>query len=116
MIYARKITKEDGHLDWNLSARELCCRIRALTPWPGAFCFIPESGRKVLLKIWQTEVIEKTPSAPPGTILTAEADRMEIACGNGALRILSLQREGKKRMDIRSFLAGNTLPAGTILE
>ncbi len=116
ILYARKITKEDGHLNWNLSARELCCRIRALTPWPGAFCFIPEQERKIMLKIWQAEFLEKAISTRPGTILTSETDRLEVACGNGVLRILCLQREGKKRMDVRSFLAGHTLPAGTILE
>ena len=92
------------------------CRGTGSGPWPGAFCFIPEQERKIMLKIWQAEFSEKATSAHPGTILTSETDLLEVACGNGVLRILCLQREGKKRMDVRSFLAGHTLPAGTILE
>src|SRR5262249_41623059 len=55
--YARKITKEDGRLDWNQPARVLWNRIRALTPWPSAFTFLPDETTAPLLKIWEAEIV-----------------------------------------------------------
>ncbi len=117
--YARKITKEDGHLDWNLPVRKLFCRIRAFNPWPGTYCFINyPSGKRELIKIWKAIAIEKKISAKPGTILNVNKNEgiIEIACSNGVLHILTLQREGKKRMDTSNFLTGSIIPQNIILE
>lgn len=115
-VYARKIKKEDGHLDWTLSARELSCRVRALAPWPGCFTFFHEGEKRVLLKIWNLEPTGEKTGAAPGTILRAEADCLEVACGGETARIHSLQREGKKQLPVRDFLAGNRLLPGEVLE
>jgi methionyl-tRNA formyltransferase len=115
-FYARKICKEDGHLDWTQPVRALSCRIRALTPWPGAFTYLPEGDKKILLKIWEAEAVCQTPQAPPGTILKAEGDELHIACGDGILKIHSLQREGKNRLTTRQFLAGHRSLPGIRLE
>ncbi len=115
-LYARKICKEDGHLNWTRPVRVLSCWIRALTPWPGAFTYLPEGDKKILLKIWEAEAVCQTPQAPPGTILVAEGDELHIACGDGILKIHSLQREGKNRLTTRQFLAGHRSLRGTCLE
>lgn len=117
MIYAHKITKEDGHLDWTQSASALDCRIRAFTPWPGAYSYLIENGKKILLKIWNaTPTLTSSPNVLPGTILKAEGDTVEIACGIGTLSVHTLQREGKKRLPTREFLAGTPLQKGTVLQ
>ncbi len=129
--YARKITKEDGRIHWTMSARQLDFLIRGLTPWPGTYCLLTEGDKKILLKILKAEPLSltenqndnylknssNTPSAPPpGTILRAENDELWIACGEGILRILELQREGKKPLPTRQFISGTSLTIGTQLE
>jgi len=103
--YARKITKEDGKLDWSHPARVLWNRVRGLTPWPGTYTFLQRSPAPVLLKIIRAEPFE-TQVATPGEILSATRDGIVVACGEGALRILELQREGGKRLSAQQFLAG----------
>lgn len=109
--YARKISKEDGKLNWNEPARKLWNQIRAFTPWPGAFTFQTVGENKRLLKIWQAEVVE-TSSNEPGKILQADKSGIVVACGANALRILSLQREGGRRLSAQEFLAGNPIQVG----
>lgn len=111
--YAAKIKKEDGQMDWNLPAEKLWHRLRAFTPWPGAFTFLPAQPKSLLLKILAAEVVEKSGSL--GTILTADKNGIVIGCGQGSLRILELQREGGKRLNAEQFLQGCPLAVGTRL-
>ena len=111
VTYARKIAKEDGALDWSQPAYDLWNRVRAFTPWPGAFTHLPEEPRPLLLKIWRGEVVEHA-CGSPGEILSADSSSLVVACGRDALRILELQREGGRRLGTREFLAGHPLQAG----
>lgn len=113
--YARKIAKEDGRLDWSQPERALWNRVRAFVPWPGAYTFLPTTPRTTLLKIWRAEPIE-APAARPGEVLDAGKRGIDVACGQGALRILSLQREGGKQLTAAEFLAGHAVKAGDKLE
>jgi methionyl-tRNA formyltransferase len=108
--YAAKIKKEDGQIDWNLPAQQICNRLRAFTPWPGAFTFLPAEPKPQLLKIWKAEVIEKSGKA--GEILSADKTGIVVGCGEGALRILELQREGAKRLPAEQFLSGFPVKTG----
>jgi methionyl-tRNA formyltransferase len=109
--YARKITKEDGHLDWTQPALALWNRIRAFTPWPGAFTFLPAEGKRgVLLKVWSAQMEPR--SGTPGQILQADKGGLIIACGQQSLKILELQRENARRMRPQDFLAGHALTVG----
>ena len=112
--YARKINKGDGEMDWTQPARVVWNRVRGLTPWPGAFTHLSVEGQPRLLKIWSAEV-EAQLSGQPGTVLRADKAGLVVACGQQALRILQLQREGGRRMSAAEFLAGHDLPAGTRL-
>ncbi len=112
--YARKIRKEDGRLDWTQPARTLWNRIRAFTPWPGAFTFLPGVTRLPLVKVWQAEIVDSL-SKSPGAILSADRSGIVVACGDQALRILLLQREGGRRLKPHEFLAGHPLNVGEIL-
>jgi methionyl-tRNA formyltransferase len=83
-------------------------------PWPGAFTFLQAEPKPHLLKIWKAEVVEK--SGAVGTILSANKTGIIVGCGQNALRILELQREGGKRLTVEPFLAGFPLKAGERLK
>jgi len=121
--YAPKIKKEDGRIDWKLPAQTIWNRLRAFTPWPGAFTFFTSAGflpathrqnagatKLQRLKIWKAEIVE--PSGNPGEILSADKNGIVAGCGQGALRILELQPESGRRMSAAEFLAGHPLKTG----
>ncbi len=107
--YAPRLTKEEGLIDWMQPARRIHDRVRGLYPWPHAYTFLgPE--RVILLR---TVRREETAGEAPGTILTAANGRLEVATGDGVLAIAELQREGRRPMAAREFLAGNPLAPGS---
>ncbi len=119
VTYARKLTKEDGRLEWSAPATALARKVRALDPWPGAFTSLPltasphpGSPASCLLKIWSAEATDG--QGDPGEVLRAD-DVLVVATGTGALRIDALQREGRKRMLTREFLLSGALTRGTRL-
>jgi methionyl-tRNA formyltransferase len=112
--HAPKIKKEDGRVDWNLPAKTIWNRLRAFTPWPGAFTFLAGEPNPHLLKIWKAETVGQ--SGRTGEILSVDKIGVIIGCGESALRILELQREGGRRMNAAEFLAGHALKAGDKFE
>ncbi|MGP8055632.1 MAG: methionyl-tRNA formyltransferase [Limisphaerales bacterium] len=123
--YAAKIKKEDGRIDWNQPARVIWNRLRAFMPWPGAFMFLKAEPKPLLIKVWKAEAVEKPGEAAcrveaserrPGEVLSADKTGIVVGCGQNALRILELQREGGRRMNAAEFLAGHPLKAGEKLE
>ena len=113
VTYARRITREDGRIDWTRPAREIGNQVRALVPWPATFTHLPQPSG-ALLKIWRAEPAE--PSGDPGVILQADPTGVLVACGRQSLRLLSLQREGARRLGPREFLAGCPLQPGQKLD
>ncbi len=103
--YAKIINKEDGRADFTHTARSLCHRIRAFTPWPGVFA--PTS--KGVMKFSAAEPVDNWPGAPeaakPGQ-WTADGERLLVKCGDGWLRLLMVQLEGKKPVTAEQFLHG----------
>ena len=110
--YAAKIKKEDGRIDWHLPAEKIWNRLRAFTPWPGAFTSLNTGPKPQMLKIWKVEVIDRTDA--PGTVSAADKTGIVVGCGQGALRILELQREGGKRLAAEQFLTGCPIKPGAI--
>ena len=108
--HAAKIKKSDGQIDWTQLALDVWNRVRGMTPWPGAFTFLPGQPQPVLLKIWQAEVAPQ--SGRPGEILLADKNGIVVGCGTESLRILTLQREGGRRLTAQEFLAGHQLNVG----
>jgi methionyl-tRNA formyltransferase len=104
--YAKKIGKEEARIDWTRSAREIDCHIRGLSPWPGAWT----EARGERLKILHAMPVLDRGS--PGEVIT---DDLVIGCGEGALKLLKVQRPGKGVMDAREMVKGFALPPGTIL-
>jgi len=107
--YAPLIDKQMGRLDFVKDAVVLDRLIRGVTPWPSAFT----SYQGKQLKIWRAQPVDG--SGEPGTILNVEKDAFTVACGNGALRILEVQLEGKKRMSTHDFLLGVKVKQGEVL-
>ncbi|GMU59618.1 MAG: methionyl-tRNA formyltransferase [Myxococcaceae bacterium] len=109
VVLAPMIQKEDGQLDFARPAVELERRLRAFTPWPGAFTRL----QGALLKIHQAKVREGKGEA--GTVLAVGPSGLEVACGQGSLLLEALQPEGKRVMSARDFLAGRSVAVGAKL-
>lgn len=106
---ARRIAKEDGRIDWNHPARLLWCRLRAFTPWPGAFCHFQHGGKPKSLKVHRADVFPSATAVPPGTVLRADKEGILVACGVDALLLREIQPEGGRRQTSAEFLAGHAL-------
>jgi methionyl-tRNA formyltransferase len=103
---ARKLTKEDGRVDWRKPAVEIERQVRAFDPWPGAFTMAGE----LLLKIWQAEIVTGV-SGAPGTVL----EDLVVVTGQEGLRLREVQPAGKRRMSAAEFLRGHKI-VGAVLQ
>ena len=117
VAHASKIRKEDGLVDWTQPARQIRNRLRAFTPWPGLFTFLPTDSGPRVLKIWLAGVETKPAmdDVVAGTVIRADPGGIAIATGDGVLIGRELQIEGGRRMSAEEFLRGHRLPAGTKL-
>jgi methionyl-tRNA formyltransferase len=104
VTYAAKIEKAEARIDWNRPARAVLRHIHGLSPFPGAWCEVGIEGEPVRVKILRCELV--TGSGAPGDVLD---DHLGVACGDGAIRILELQRAGKAPMKGAQFLHGTPL-------
>jgi methionyl-tRNA formyltransferase len=104
VTYAAKIDKAEARIDWNKPAREVLRHIHGLSPFPGAWCEMEIEGAPARVKILRCEIADG--SGVPGNLLD---DRLAIACQQGAIRILELQRAGKGAMKAEDFLRGTPL-------
>jgi methionyl-tRNA formyltransferase len=104
VTYAAKIEKAEARIDWSKPARAVLRHVHGLSPFPGAWCEIPIEGEPARVKILRCAMIDG--SGVPGDVLD---DRLTVACKEGALRILELQRAGKAPMKAEDFLRGTPL-------
>src|SRR5580693_1686424 len=107
VTYAAKIDKAEARIDWNQPARAVLRHIHGLSPFPGAWCEMPIEGEPVRVKILRCEMTDGSGAA--GELLDS---RLAVACAQGAIRILELQRAGKAPMQAADFLRGTPLKAG----
>ena len=105
--YARRLSKQEGRLDWTLSAQTLSQRIRAFNPWPVAYA--EHAGER--MRIWNASVspMGAPADAQPGTVLAASAQGIDVLTGNGVLRVLQLQLPGKRALSAGEFLNATPL-------
>ena len=106
VVMAPMIIKEDGRIDFSRPAVELERRLRAFTPWPGLYTTYAGG----LLKVIEAQVTQGR--GVPGTVLDVGPAGLEVACGQGALRWVKLQPEGKRAMEAREFLASRKIEKG----
>lgn len=110
--YAAKIDKHEALLDWDRPAVELERRVRAFNPWPVAYTWLPGSGR---LRVWRARALAGAADRPPGTVLRADRSGIDVATGAGVLRLLEIQRPGRRPLDAAEFLNSQAIAAGTLL-
>ena len=109
--HAPRIAKTDGVLDWSASAVELERRVRAFNPWPVAETRTA-SGERV--RIWEAVATDGRSQAPPGSVIRAGADGIDVATGAGVLRVRSLQRPGGRVMSAGDYVNANSLEGETL--
>ncbi len=110
LTYAKKIRPKEARIAWARPAAEVDCKIRGLSPFPGAWFELPTAKGPVRVKALLSQVEDG--EGLPGRTLD---DRLLVACGEGAVRLLRVQRQGKEPQDAQAFLRGAAVPAGTDL-
>jgi methionyl-tRNA formyltransferase len=108
--YARKIKPEEARIDWSAPAVEVDRKIRGLSPFPGAWFTAPSDRGRVRVKALLSRLDEG--DGAPGVVLD---DSLLIACGSGAVRLLTVQREGRGAQDAETFLRGFALTPGAVM-
>ena len=106
--YAKKLDKAMGLIDFDQNAVSIERLIRGLNPWPSAFTLY--KGKT--LKIWEADVVPLEKKEEPGTVVFVAKDFFDIATKEGALRVKSLQLEGKKKVAVKDFLLGYEIVCG----
>ncbi len=110
VTYADKISKDEARIDFGRPARQVLAQIHGLSPWPGAWVELPGRGGPLRLKILKAEMVEG--AGMPGEVLDGD---LTVACAEGAVRPLVVQRAGKAPMERAAFLRGTPVPPGTVL-
>ncbi len=100
VVYAAKIDKAEARVDWSKPARDVHNAIRGLSPFPGAWCEMEINGKAERVKLLRSTLAQG--AGAPGTLL----DGLTVACGEGAVRLVILQRSGGKPMPAEEFLRG----------
>lgn len=107
------IRKQDGHIDFSKTARQLDCFVRGMSPWPSAFTTL--DGKT--LKVFEVEKVECASNGKVGEVLEANVkDGLLVKVSDGAIRLCTIQLEGSKRMSDKDFLIGRHIPVGYIFE
>jgi methionyl-tRNA formyltransferase len=110
--YAPMLTKKSGRIDWSKSAQQIVALIRAVTPWPGAYCRY-ENHRLIIHK---ATAIQTPAAQPPGTVIAGFPDELRIATADGIVLIQEIQGASGKRMPIKNFLHGTPIAPGKELK
>lgn len=116
--YAHKLDKQEAQINWQHSASKIERLIRAFNPWPVAFTQLNEKT----FRIWQAQALASDSNyktgMTPGTVISCDKKGIDICCGEGVLRILSLQPSGSKKMDVAAFMNGHAkqLPVGSVFQ
>lgn len=116
-VYAPRLKKEDGIIDWTRSAQQIHDHIRAFNPWPKTFTWFHHAERKPQrVLIHKTAVIDEESTEPAGAILTTSEAGVFVSTGEGVINVISMQPEGKRQMLARDFMNGHSLQPGDRFE
>ncbi|MBD8878305.1 methionyl-tRNA formyltransferase [Roseibium polysiphoniae] len=113
VTYARKLSKDETRIDWALGAKVVHDHIRGLSPFPGAWCEMMLADKSERVKVLRSQLAEGTGSA--GEVLALDGNGPVVGCGAGAVRLVQVQRAGKKAVSGEDFLRGATLSVGETL-
>ena len=109
------LTKNEGCIDWTMSAKQIVNRVRGLSPWPGTFGSL--EGQR--MSIWQAHEMVRSPEeqkSQPGTITAVGKKEVVVSAGQGSVGIMEWQPANKKRMTVEQFLSGNRLSPGMMFQ
>ena len=98
--YAHKMSKEEAHLDWNKTATQLDCQVRAFNPWPVTTTQLDDLG----IRVWEAKAVAENSDKQPGTLVKADKNGLDIACASGILRVTRLQLAGSRAMGVQDLL------------
>ncbi|HHJ35995.1 MAG TPA: methionyl-tRNA formyltransferase [Gammaproteobacteria bacterium] len=109
--YASKLSKSEAKIDWEQPAEEISRAIRAYNAWPIAYCEYQKKNKPAKLRLWQATVgsEEVPPGAMPGDVLNESVQGIDVATGEGVLRIIQLQVEGRRKVSVADFLNAHSL-------
>ncbi len=110
--YAPMLSKQEGRMDWNLSAKNLDCFIRGMNPWPGAFSFLADKRFRIIKAL----PLDVNGNDAPGTVLESSPGTLMVQTGDGALSIREIQGESGKRLTISDFLRGYPISQGSLFQ
>ena len=102
VTYAKKILKEEARIDWQHSATQIDRQVRAFNPWPVAETTV--FGKQ--LRVWEAHVVDLPSGSTPGSVLHADADGIQVACGDQVLKITQLQLAGRSAVSAADFIKG----------
>jgi methionyl-tRNA formyltransferase len=108
--YAKKLQKAEALIDWQQSAVQIGRQVAAFNPWPVAQTLYQGE----VLRIWEARSLEENPNAKPGSVIRADRQGIDVACGEGVLRLLRLQRPGGKPQAVQDFLNANAIEGVTL--
>jgi methionyl-tRNA formyltransferase len=109
--YARKLAKAEARIDWSRPAVEIERQVRAFNPWPVAETVL--NGES--LRVWSALALPAAAGAPPGTVLAASRSGIEVATGEGTLRLIEIQPPGRRAVAVADFVNARTVTAGAVL-
>jgi methionyl-tRNA formyltransferase len=106
--YAEKLQKQEAVINWQQSANQIIRQINAFNPWPVA----QTTWKDNVFRVWGALSLTEKNDAEPGTVINVSKEGLDIATGDGAIRVTQLQLPGKKAMSVRDFLNANTIEVG----
>ena len=119
VTHVRKLSKIDGLVPWSKSAIEVERHVRGMQPWPGSFSHLNQPEKPSLrLQVLSVKIVDAVTSAnhqPPGTVIEVTPIDFAVKCGSGAVRLLTVQPDGKKAMPTSDFLRGRKVSVGDTL-
>ena len=101
--YAYNVSREEEHVDFNKTSKEIYNQIRGLNSWPGAYSVLDD----INIKLWLSKIGNNKYNEKPGTIVSLDKNGMEVVTKDGSILITELQVPGKKKMNIKDFINGN---------
>jgi len=118
VTHVRKLSKSDGLVPWSKNAVDVERHVRGMQPWPGPFSHLHQTGKPPLrLQILEVKLVDgaSKSSVAPGTIVDVTSNDFSVQCGQGAVRVLTIQPDGKRSMAVSEFLRGRQLVVGESL-